>query len=168
MDFMKAFDKVPHKRLIKKLESYGLSNQIIKWVDNFLNERNQKVTVNGNESTYYLHDQDGKSVELSRSEGEKDVWVMVDDKVNFDKHIQQQVNKANSIMGLIRRTYTSLDETSFRYLFQALVRPHLEYAEAVWSPFIKKDINTIEKVQKRATKLIPYVRNMDYTNRLKN
>ena len=49
-DFMKVFDKVPHKRLITKLESYGLSNQIIKWVDNFLNKRNQKVTVNGNES----------------------------------------------------------------------------------------------------------------------
>ena len=48
---MKAFDKVPHKRLITKLESYGLSNQIIKWVDNFLNERNQKVMVNGNESS---------------------------------------------------------------------------------------------------------------------
>ena len=39
-----------------------------------------------------------------RSEGEKDLGVMVDDKVNFDKHTQQQVNKANSIMGLIRRT----------------------------------------------------------------
>ena len=51
VDFMKAFDKVPHKRLITKLESYGLSNQIIKWVDNFLNERNQKVMVNGNESS---------------------------------------------------------------------------------------------------------------------
>ena len=51
MDFMKAFDKVPHKRLITKLESYGLSNQIIKWVNNFLNERNQKVTVSGNESS---------------------------------------------------------------------------------------------------------------------
>ena len=107
------------------------------------NKRLTEVT-----TTYYLHDHDGKSVELSRSEGEKDLGVMVDDKVNFDKHIQQQVNKANSIMGLIRRTYTFLDETSFRYLFQALVRPHLEYAEAVWSPFTKKDIETIEKVQK--------------------
>ena len=116
-------------------------------------------------TTYYLHDQDGKSVELSRSEGEKDLGVVVDDKVNFDKHIQQQVNKAISIMGLIRRTYTFLDETSFRYLFQALVRTHLEYAEAVWSPFTKKDIDTIEKVQKRATKLIPSLKNMDYPNR---
>ena len=78
----------------------------------------------------------------------KHVRVMVDDKITFDKHIQQKINKANSIMGLIRRTYTFLDETSFRYLFQALVRPHLEYAEAVWSPFTKKNIDTIEKVQK--------------------
>ena len=51
MDCIKAFDKVPHKRLITKLESYGLSNQIIKWGDHFLNERSQKVTVNGNESS---------------------------------------------------------------------------------------------------------------------
>ena len=119
-------------------------------------------------ATYYLHDQDGKPVELSRSEGEKDLGVMVADKINFDTHIQQQVNKANRIMELIRRMYMFLDETSFRYLLQALVRPHLEYAEAVWSPFTKKDIDTIEKVQKRASKLIPFLRNMDYTNRLKN
>ena len=99
-------------------------------------------------TTYYLHDQDGKPVELRRSEGEKDLGVMVDDKVNFDKHIQQQINKANSI---IRRTYTSLDETSFRYLFQALVRPHLEYAKAVWSPFTNKEIDKTENVPKRAT-----------------
>ena len=115
-------------------------------------------------TAYYLRDQDGKPVELSKTEGEKDLGLMVDDKVNFDKYIQQQVNKANSIMGLIRRKYTFLDETSFRYLLQALVRPQLEYSEAVWSPFTKKDIDTIENVQKRATKLIPSLRNMDYTN----
>ena len=73
---------------------------------------------------------------------------MVDDKINVDKDIQRHANKANNIMGLIRRTYIFLDETSFRYLFQALVRPHLEYAEAVWSPFTKKDADTIENVQK--------------------
>ena len=117
--------------------------------------------------TYCLNDQDGKHVELSRSEGEKDLAVMVDDKINFDKHIQQQVDKANSIMGLIRRTYMFPDEISFRYLFQTLVRPHLEYTEAVWSPFTKNDIDTIEKVQKRAKKLIPSLKNMEYTNRLK-
>jgi len=35
MNFMKAFDKVPHKRLLRKLRSYGLSEQIIKWVEDF-------------------------------------------------------------------------------------------------------------------------------------
>ena len=50
-------------------------------------------------------------------------------------------------MGLIRRIYTFLDETSFRYLFQALVRPNLEYAVAVWSPYTKKDIELIENMQ---------------------
>ena len=107
------------------------------------NERLTEIT-----TTYCLHNLDGKPVELSRSEGEKDLGVMVDDKINFDKHIQQQVNKVNSIMGLIRRTYTLLDETSFRYLFQALVRPHLEYAEAVWSPFTKKTLTLLKMYKK--------------------
>ena len=55
----------------------------------------------------------------------------MDDQLTFSRHIQQQANKANSIMGLIRRTYSYLDEQSFKYLFQALVRPHLEYAKAM-------------------------------------
>ena len=70
-------------------------------------------------------------------------------------------------MGLIRRTYTFLDETSFRYLFQALVRPNLEYAAAVWSPYTKKDIELIENVQRRATKQVPSLKQLSYTDRLK-
>ena len=50
MDFMKAFDKVPHKRLLRKLRSYGLSEQIIKWVRKNLRDRSQKVSVNNSES----------------------------------------------------------------------------------------------------------------------
>ena len=43
MDFMKAFDKVPHKRLIQKMERYGINNKTINWVSNFLTDRKQKV-----------------------------------------------------------------------------------------------------------------------------
>lgn len=53
MDFMKAFDKVPHQRLLKKMERYKISKTIIKWVESFLNDRKQKVTVNGAESKYH-------------------------------------------------------------------------------------------------------------------
>ena len=50
MDFMKAFDKVPHQRLLKKMERYKISEIVIIWVESFLNDRKQKVTVNGAES----------------------------------------------------------------------------------------------------------------------
>jgi hypothetical protein len=67
---------------------------------------------------YYLYNNDGNRIELEQYDGEKDIGVLVDENLSFNKHIQNQVNKANSIMGLIRRTYTYLDEQSFKYLFQ--------------------------------------------------
>ena len=50
MDFMKAFDKDPHRRLIKKMEGYGIGKRILNWVKDFLKNRTQKVSVNGAES----------------------------------------------------------------------------------------------------------------------
>ena len=51
MDFRKAFDVVPHRRLVGKLKSYGISREITDWVVSFLSNRFQTVTVNGAEST---------------------------------------------------------------------------------------------------------------------
>jgi hypothetical protein len=50
--------------------------------------------------------------------------------------MNEKINKANSTMGLIRRTFTCLYEETFLLLYKALVRPHLEYANALWSPYI--------------------------------
>ena len=47
LDFRKAFDSVPHKRLIKKLEGYGITGNLLKWLKNFLNDRKQRVVING-------------------------------------------------------------------------------------------------------------------------
>jgi hypothetical protein len=47
-------------------------------------------------------------IDLEQSDGEKDIGVLVDENLSFSKHIQNQVNKANSIMGLIRRIDTHL------------------------------------------------------------
>ena len=49
-DFAKAFDSVPHRRLISKLESYGISGRVLNWIKNYLNERQQTVSVNGEKS----------------------------------------------------------------------------------------------------------------------
>ena len=70
---------------------------------------------------------------------EKDFGVIIDHKLNFSSHIVTQVKKANKMMSLIRRSYTHIDITSFRYLFNSLVRPHLEYCISVWYPLPKKD-----------------------------
>jgi hypothetical protein len=52
-DFMKAFDKVPHIRLITKLRSYGISNQTCVWVKNFLSNRKQRVQQHGSVSKWH-------------------------------------------------------------------------------------------------------------------
>ena len=68
---------------------------------------------------------------------------------------------------MIRRSYTYLSCRNFPMLFKGLVRPHLEYAQAVWHPYKKKDIDTIEKVQRRATKQVQGISRLPYSERLK-
>ena len=52
MDFMKAFDQVPYKRLLQKVQSYGINGHILGWITNFLTNRRQRVSVNGCFSTW--------------------------------------------------------------------------------------------------------------------
>ena len=63
--------------------------------------------------------------------------------------------------------YRYMYNMSFKYLFQALVRPHLEYAAAVWSPYKSGEIEQIGNVQRKATKQIPSLKNMEYNQRLR-
>ena len=81
---------------------------------------------------------------LSRSEAEVDLGVNIEQDLSFNKHISAKMNKANSIAGLIRRSFEYMDKYSFKLLFTALVRPHLEYAQATWSPHLKKHIKAKE------------------------
>ena len=53
-------------------------------------------------------------------------------------------------------------------VYKALVRPHVEYANSVWSPYKKGDIEAIEKIQKRATKLVILLRKLPYKERLQH
>jgi len=59
-----------------------------------------------------------------------------------------------------------MDKNTFIMLYKALVRPHLEYANCVWSPYKKGDVEIIEKVQKRATKLVISLKKLAYKDRL--
>ena len=98
---------------------------------------------------------------------EKDIGVTVDESLRFCEHIANKVRVANAIVGQIRSSFSFLDKNTFKYLFVTLVRPHLEYAQSVWSPHLAKHINMIENVQIRATKLVDNIGSLDYEERLK-
>jgi len=68
---------------------------------------------------------------------------------------------------LIRKTYTLFDETTVPRLFTAMVRLHIEYGYVIWHPRYRGDKLEVEKVQKRATKLIPSISHLPYEDRLK-
>ena len=105
-------------------------------------------TVPDYEQDYFMN-----GIKLERSEAEQDLGVFIEQDLSYDKQISVKVNKANFIAGLICRSFEYIDCDSFKLLFTALVRPHLEYARATWSHFLKKHIRAIENVQRRASKL---------------
>ena len=79
--------------------------------------------------------------------------------------VGQSQLKANSILGLIHRSFQHMDNEMLIHLYKALVRPHVEYASSVWSPFKLRDIKLIG-VQRRATRLSRDLRNEPYNIRL--
>ena len=110
--------------------------------------------------------EEGGYHELEEVEVEKDLGVEVDNKLKFSNHIQSKVNKANKVLGCLKYTFKNLNKEVFTLLYKALVRPHLEYASCVWSPSLKRDQDAIERIQRRATKLVPELRDLPYATRL--
>ena len=72
------------------------------------------------------------------------------------------------MIGLItgKRNFMHMDSRTFVMLYKALVRPHVEYTNSIWSPYKKGDIEPIEKVEKRATKLVISLKKLPYKERL--
>ena len=250
LDFKKAFDSVPHVRLLNKLEAYGITGKIHSWIKGFLTNRMQKVRVGDSESkcskvisgipqgsilgpilfTIFINDlpecisglckifaddtkiynksserlkiqEDLDSVnewsqawqlpfnnskckclhygnnnpqntyflsghEIQTCSQEKDLGITFDSDLKFKIHISNITSKANQVLGIIKRNFKFLDKNTFITLYKALVRPHLEYGQSVWSPYLITYKRDIEKVQRRATKLLPKLRNLCYEDRL--
>jgi hypothetical protein len=254
LDFKKAFDTVPHERLLLKLQAYGIIGNVNNWVRSFLSGRNQRVKVNDAVSGYtdvrsgipqgsilgpvlftifindlpthvnctckifaddtkvfdvtsnnvklqkdlnklqewselwqllfnvekckvlhmgnanpnypYTMTVNGVVQELKVCTEEKDLGVTFDPKLTFDQHIKNVINKANSMLGIIKRTFTFLSKDMFLKLYKALVRPHLEYGNTVWSPLFKRQSVALERVQRRATRLLKECEGLSYCERL--
>ncbi len=71
--------------------------------------------------------------------------------LSWTNHIQSIASKARRLVGLMyRQFYHCATTQTLRSLYLSLVRPHLEYGSSVWNPYLVKDVNILEKVQKFA------------------
>ena len=103
---------------------------------------------------------------IDKSVVEKDLGIYINSTLKFDSQVQESAKKAYSILGILKRTlFRYWKEHTFIKLFTAFVRPHFEYAAPTWSPYKKKDV-VLEKVQQRATRLVPSLKNLCYSERL--
>jgi hypothetical protein len=254
MDYAKAFDSVPHIRLIEKIKAHGIKGKLLIWITNFLNNRRQRVQIENSFSSWlpvtsgipqgsvlgpilfllFINDlpdlvnsevklfaDDTKifrkiesdldicllqedinnllkwsatwqlpfnidkckvlhfnknnpknnykmtDKQLETSNSEKDLGVTFSDNFNFKMHITSMISKANSRVGIIKRTFSNMNKQIFLPIYKSLVRPILEYCSSIWFPIHKNEINEIEKIQKRATKLVYEIKNKSYSERLK-
>ena len=253
LDLAKAFDKVPHRRLLYKLKHMGINTSILTWIESFLTNRQQRVQIKGNVSTprnvwsgvpqgsvlgpilfiiyindlpekitsltkifaddtkiyrpitsiedadalqrdldslvewcyiwkmafntdkckvmhygkknqRYLYHMDGNL--LDEVKEQKDLGVMISNDLKSESQVIYCVKRANQKLSMIKHTFSYIDEEVFLLLYKVFVRPILEYCQTTWAPYLQKDINMIENVQRRATKLVKSIKDLEYEDRL--
>ena len=119
----------------------------------------------GRKNKRHCYEMEGKKLEQVTEE--KDLGVLIDDELKFHKQTAAATKKANGVLGLLKKSFTLLDKMTLPLLYKSLVRPHLEYGNVVWGPHYAEDIKSIEKIQRRATKLVPELKHLTYEERLR-
>lgn len=243
LDFSRAFDKVPHRRLLMKVQSLGIRGNMAGWIEAWLDDRQQRTVLNGRFSDWkdvtsgvpqgsvlgpclfiiYINDIEaaidtimlvkkfaddtkacgvadkledcenlqeqvdklyqwsmdwqmlfnkekckvihvgGNSLRydyklgpdsLIKADSEKDLGVYIHETLCPSMHIAEAVKTANKKLGQLIRAVSYRDRFNFVTLYRSHVRCHLEYCVQAWSPWLKKDIELLEAVQKRAVRCI--------------
>ena len=67
---------------------------------------------------------------------------------------------------MVKRNFRKLDTDDFLLIYKTYIRPHIEFCVQSWSPHLSKDIETLERVQRSATRLVPQLRKLNYEARL--
>ena len=256
LDFSKAFDKVPHLRLIEKFKAHSIEGNILRWIKNWLSGRKQRTVLNGETSDWedvtsgvpqgsvlgplafviFINDVDvlalliailnkfaddtklgnkacnqqdidalqkclndlvewselwgmqfnvskckvmhvGKhnpkaiytmnGVPLTETTAERDIGVKVHSSLRPSVQCKEAGQRANAVLGQVTRSFHYRDKKTFVQLYMRYVRPHLEFATPAWSPWTATDKEVLERVQRRAIKMVSGLAASTYEDRLR-
>jgi hypothetical protein len=142
-------------------------DNLVEWADNWLMSFNEEkckfMTFNKRQLVIDLK---MKGEPLISTEKERDLGIYISSDLKWGYQASLAANKARSVLGQLSKCFKRWSLSTFRQLFIALVRPHLEYAIVAWCPYLKKDIEVLENVQRRATKLVMSIKHLSYEERL--
>ena len=117
-------------------------------------------------SGFTMTDQLDTVQDLKETEVERDLGIMINNKLRWSEQIGHAKSKAYAILGTLKLAFVSWNNYSFRILYTTYVRPHLEYCSSAWNPCTETDIDSLKSVQKIANKLVPQLRSLHYEQRL--
>ena len=105
-------------------------------------------------------------VVIRQTNQERDLGIILTPDFKFSVQSAHAATKANAILSMLKKTFISRDIEIWATLYRTYVRPHLEFAISAWRPYLKRDIQVIEKVQRRATRIPTALKDQDYNFRL--
>ena len=162
-------------RLFRKAEEIGDKHKLqddidklVKWSEKWqmlFNFGKCKCLHRGSGNTGMKYEMGGTI--LSKTVTEKYLGVTMNANMKVSEQCRIAASKGNQVLGLIRRNITCKEKSLIIHVYKAIVRPHLEYCIQAWNPYVRKDIDMLEQIQRIATKLIPGLRDLTNEERLK-